>query len=287
MSIITSLINKSNKEYRYINEPPEKHPTYPKEHNKRDNHKNRKENPKGGPLVLVLVDESAFMRGYQFVQLGDYKASLPHLSRSAEEGCFFSKVLLLLPLRANKASLALRLPSLDALRLPEYSALPAPPLQSCLGLYYFLKGAFPKALKHFKQGARGGDAFGQYYLGCSYAYGKGTTPQAAKALRQFLLSAQQRNSYALYQLGVLHEDGRGVPSDLLRAFSYYELSARLGNPFGLYKLGKWYKKGTVVRADASKAREYLHAAVLQGHPRSRTNMEAPALSPPHKMPLTL
>jgi hypothetical protein len=87
-------------------------------------------------------------------------------------------------------------------------------------------GAPPtKIMRAWRKAAEGGHAKAQFWLGISYARGKGVAEDAVAAVELFKKAAAQGLAIAQSVLGVSYEQGEGVSQDFMAAAAWFAKAA--------------------------------------------------------------
>jgi TPR repeat protein len=127
------------------------------------------------------------------------------------------------------------------------------------------------AMRWFKLGAQGGNAFAQAWLGDVFLHGRGVIVEDREmALRWFELAARKGNADAISALCSLRETAEaGETGDnddsAARAFKFWLAAAEQGNAGAQYAVADCYLRGVGTDPSPEQARRWLGAAARQGH----------------------
>ncbi len=112
--------------------------------------------------------------------------------------------------------------------------------------------------------AQQGDAEAQFWLGLSFAEGKGVPADDRQAVFWFRKAAEQGHAYAQFCLGLCCADGKGVPADDRGAVFWFREAAEQGHAGAQFGLGLCCADGTGVPADDREAASWYRKAAEQG-----------------------
>ena len=124
-------------------------------------------------------------------------------------------------------------------------------------------GMTPEEVKAFegaKAKAENGDAQAQFWLGVSYADGKGVAKDQVQAVSWWRKAAVQGYDNAQLALGVCYANGTGVAKDQVQAVKWTRKGAEQGNVGCLEAMGVKYANGLGVTKNLIEAYAYLSLA---------------------------
>ena len=124
-------------------------------------------------------------------------------------------------------------------------------------------GMTPEEVKAFegaKAKAEKGDAQAQFWLGVSYADGKGVAKDQVQAVSWWRKAAVQGYDNAQLALGVCYANGTGVAKDQVQAVKWTRKGAEQGNVGCLEAMGVKYANGLGVTKNLIEAYAYLSLA---------------------------
>lgn len=90
-----------------------------------------------------------------------------------------------------------------------------------LGIFYYTRQNYQKAIKWWKQAAVQGNTSAQFFLGDIYYQGRNVRQDYQKAREWWEKAAAQGDVRALAALGFLYKNGQGVRQNLATAKEYY------------------------------------------------------------------
>jgi uncharacterized protein len=128
----------------------------------------------------------------------------------------------------------------------------------------FKKGDYATAVRLLRPLAEQGDAGAQYFLGASYATGRGVTQDYAAAASWYRKAAEQGDEIAQVHLGIMHDLGQGVRQDYVAAVSWYRKAAEQGNETAQAKLALMYAQGHGVSQDYVTAHMWFNLSAASG-----------------------
>ena len=129
-----------------------------------------------------------------------------------------------------------------------------------------------KALAELRGRAEKGEADAQFYLGGSYASGRGVAKDEVEAVKWFRKAADQGLAQAQYNLGVMYKNGRGVAKDEVEAVKWYRKAADQGYASAQVNLGVMYEYGRGVAKDEVEAVKWYRKAAHQGDAQAKYNL---------------
>ncbi|MBO0902778.1 SEL1-like repeat protein [Jiella sonneratiae] len=138
-------------------------------------------------------------------------------------------------------------------------------VESMLGRSLQRAGRDQEAVAMFRKAAEQQNAFGEYSLGLSYAYGRGVGTDNDEAARWYRLAADRGYVEAQYNLAIFYANGTGVPQDGAAAADWYRRAAEQGYPAAQSNLGLMLAYGTGVPKDEAAAARWYKLAVDQGY----------------------
>ena len=124
-------------------------------------------------------------------------------------------------------------------------------------------GMTPEEVKAFegaKAKAEKGDAQAQFWLGVSYAEGKGVAKDQVQAVSWWRKAAVQGYDNAQMSLGVCYANGTGVAKDQVQAVKWTRKGAEQGDVGCLEAMGVYYANGLGVTKNLIEAYAYLSLA---------------------------
>ena len=104
------------------------------------------------------------------------------------------------------------------------------------GKAYLVAQDYKTAVMQFALAANQGHPEAQYYVGLSYAEGKGVEKDMTEAVKWFKQAAEQGNADAMFKLGLACYEGDGMPLDLDEAAKWFRKAAEHGNADAREKL---------------------------------------------------
>jgi uncharacterized protein len=107
-----------------------------------------------------------------------------------------------------------------------------------LGMDYYQKKDYKKALEYFHQAADQGDLPAFVQIGLMYDFGQGVPQNYSEARKWYLRAAEKGEPRAMYLMGHMYEFGEGVAIDSEVAFDWYMKSARQGHSSAQFVIGK-------------------------------------------------
>jgi uncharacterized protein len=129
----------------------------------------------------------------------------------------------------------------------------------------FKKGDYATAVRLLRPLAEQGDAGAQYFLGVSYATGRGVTQDYAAAASWYRKAAEQGDEIAQVHLGLMYAHGQGVRQDYAAALSWYRKAAERGNDTAQANLGLMYAQGHGVPQDYVTAHMWFNLSAVSGY----------------------
>ena len=175
-----------------------------------------------------------------------------------------------------------------------------------IGITYYDKQDYIKAMEWFEKAAANGNANAQTLIGHMYVNGLGVKPDYAKAIEWYEKAAvngdatSQNNiddkyyeeieqdyakvlewyekvaasgdSYAQNNIGSMYEDGLYVKQDYTKAMEWYKKAASQGNSEAQKNIGYMYMNGLGVKQDYVKAMEWFEKAAAQGNAVAQNNI---------------
>ena len=108
----------------------------------------------------------------------------------------------------------------------------------------------------------------QYFLGCQYLHGEGTTKDEKKAEELFLKSAEHIVA-SKKMLGQIYRDR----NDLFNSIDWYEKASKAGDIESYFVLGLFYQMGPEEWQDLAKASDAYFMAAKGGHKQARSRLE--------------
>ena len=127
-------------------------------------------------------------------------------------------------------------------------------------------------LAYSRLGAERGEAVAQFYVGLSYALGRGVPKDDAKAVAWYRKAAEQGLALAQAFLGAMYATGNGVPQDYTEAISWLRKAAEQGLAEAQFELGVAYYRGEGVPQDDVQAVAWYRKAAEQGLAAAETNL---------------
>ena len=111
--------------------------------------------------------------------------------------------------------------NIDTFNVMMYNAV----AQNSIGVTYYDKHDYARAMEWFTKAAAQGFAQAQVYIGSLYNNGLGVEQDYAKAMEWYQKAADQGDSDAQYNIGVMYRTGLGVPKDNSKAVEWFTKAA--------------------------------------------------------------
>ncbi len=128
-----------------------------------------------------------------------------------------------------------------------------------LGLRYYEKQNFSKALLLLTLAAEEGYAGDELLIAEMYEEGMGTTPNKEKSLEWYIRAAMNGSPVAQFNVGFYYE----MLSDFTKAVEWYSIAAKSGNTDALCNLGDLYGKEGIWHNDRKSLRCFRKAAMAK------------------------
>lgn len=148
-----------------------------------------------------------------------------------------------------------------------------------LGMDFYQKQQFGKALDSFKKAADRGDVEAFLQLGLMYDFGRGICQNYTEAMRWYLKAAEKGEPRAMYLVGHMHEYGEGVPVDTNEAFDWYQKSARRGHASAQFEVGKVLTRSETDTQRFQEGIKWLQLAVGQCHTKAAELLQGVSRQP--------
>ena len=142
-----------------------------------------------------------------------------------------------------------------------------------IGIDYYDKKDYVKAVEYFRKAAEQGHARAQFYLGYCYNAGQGVAKDYAEAVKWYRKAAEQGDAWAQNNLGNCYYNGEGVAKDYAEAAKWYRKAAEQGHAKAQYNLGLCYQYGQGVAKDLTKAKEWYQKAADNGNENAKIKLK--------------
>lgn len=123
------------------------------------------------------------------------------------------------------------------------------------------------AIQWYEKAAAQGYGSAQVRLGNIYETGPATVQNYSKAVKYYRQAIA--NGYTAQYLAKMYYDGRGVKQSYTEAFKLYLKSAEAGDINSQYQVGQMYRTGQGAVKDSAKARYWFEKAAQHGQSLAR------------------
>eukprot|EP01124_Arcella_intermedia_P032210 TRINITY_DN746_c0_g1_i2.p1 TRINITY_DN746_c0_g1~~TRINITY_DN746_c0_g1_i2.p1 ORF type:complete len:662 (+),score=130.97 TRINITY_DN746_c0_g1_i2:219-1988(+) len=215
--------------------------------------------------------EVEFLSGYELLLKSQFYNSLLYFEQAAEHNHFLSLVFLSY-LYSNGGYVGFKNTIKSEYYLNEaekhfsdqFTHSTQSYVQNGVGLYYFLKEDYDRAVIYFEKGANQNDAFAQCRLGYCYETGKGVSASDEKAVQLYKRSAKQGNAVAQSNCGLCYFKGTGVNVNFKKAMKLLKKSAAQGISSAQNSLGYCYLNGVGRALNLKKAVQLFESGASKG-----------------------
>ena len=246
------------------------------------------------PMLLKLPGSSSIAMNDIDYRIGNtlfiksqYKASLPHFEKAADQGGYPAACLRLwrlyqgdLGILENKQKQLFYAQQVsDMISWFQVEARKDKADDAQMNLAECFKNGLgvsknlTEMVKWYTIAAEQKNVLAQYQLGLCYKKGEGIDQDFEKAVKYFRYAACQGNSEAQNELGDCYYTGEGVSKDFKLAVEYYQLAADQGNATAQNNLGMCYHHAKGVAKDLVKAEHCYRLAIQQGNVDAQTHLE--------------
>jgi len=211
--------------------------------------------------------DACFLRGmYSFGVLGDKKASIELLEKSAKLGSAVGDVFLCLvdaDFIGEKQNYTKAMEcDLKAANIGIVAAMTE------IGDFYKesrgVRQDYARAMEWYLKAADKGDVDAMRNIGILYNNGQGVKQDYTKALEWYLKAANKGNTYSMARIAELYEYGRGVNRDYPKAMTWYLKAANNGDTFSMMNIAYFYADGQGVKKNQQKAMQWYRKAADNG-----------------------
>ena len=141
------------------------------------------------------------------------------------------------------------------------------------GVKAFKKCDYGMAIRHFRNSAQRGYAWGQYEYANCMENGWGCKKNLEKAFEYYFYASEQGHSKAQAALGRCYLWGRATFRDYDEAVRLFTLSAEQDDDLGQLWLGYCYQNGYGVNRDPAEARYWYRLSAAQGNASAKKRLQ--------------